>query len=44
VIGSFTPPFDGLESVGTPGSAATVKLHAFDHALVPPMFVAFASQ
>ena len=41
----FTDPLDGETSVGTAGVAMiVVKLHAPDHELVPPMFVAFTSQ
>ncbi len=44
-VGWFTEPLDGDASTGTPGVAMiVVKLHAPDHALVPPMFVAFTSQ
>ncbi len=44
-VGWFTEPLDGDASTGTPGVAMiVVKLHAPDHALVPPTFVAFTSQ
>lgn len=38
-------PFEGDASVGAPGIATiVVKLQTLDHALVSPVFVAFASQ
>jgi hypothetical protein len=38
-------PLEGNASVGAPGAATiVVKLHTFDHALVSPVFIAFASQ
>jgi hypothetical protein len=45
--GSFVAPLagDGDAMTGVGGGGGTVmKLHAPDHALVPPTFVAFTSQ